>query len=262
MRQGVTAVQHRRSLRDEADALAPWFHNLHLPGGVETAPGHHFGDFPRFKWLEIASHLPDDLTGARVLDIGCNAGFYAFALAERGAVVRGIDVNVHYIKQGRWAADVLGLSDRVSFERLTVYEAADLEPRFDIVLFMGLFYHLRYPLLALDCIAALRPPRLVFQTLTCGPADAMADTSGVRFQDKERLEAPGWPKMAFIEGAFAEDRTNWWIPNRSGARAMLFAAGFRVDAEPSEETFLCRYDPTARIGHWDGKEFAVARGRG
>jgi len=258
----VTALRRQRSLREEADALAPWFHNLHLPGGVETAPDHHFGDFPRFKWREIAPHLPEDLTGARVLDIGCNAGFYAFALAERGASVLGLDVNVHYIKQAIWAADVLGLADRVSFRRLTVYEAADLAEPFDIVLFMGLFYHLRYPLLALDCVAALRPDRLVFQTLTFGPPDAAAETKGVRFQDKDRLEEDGWPKMAFVEEAFAEDRTNWWIPNPQGARAMLAAAGFRVEAEPSEETFVCRFDPSTRLGHWDGKEFAAARGMG
>jgi hypothetical protein len=67
--------------------------------------------------------------------------------------------------------------------------------------------------------------------------------------------------MAFIEDAFAQDRTNWWIPNPPGARAMLAAAGFRVEAEPAEETIVCRFDPAARLGHWDGAEFLAARGR-
>ncbi|HEX2099456.1 MAG TPA: DUF1698 domain-containing protein, partial [Candidatus Synoicihabitans sp.] len=65
--------------------LAPWFHNIHLPDGTQTAPNHPLGDFPRFKWQQIADHLPHDLTGWRVLDIGCNAGFYTVELARRGA---------------------------------------------------------------------------------------------------------------------------------------------------------------------------------
>ena len=57
-------------------ALGPWFHNLHLPDGAQTAPGHALGDFPAFKWAELAPHLPEDLRGWTALDIGCNAGFY------------------------------------------------------------------------------------------------------------------------------------------------------------------------------------------
>jgi hypothetical protein len=92
-------------LQAQIEALGPWFHNLHLPGGVQTAP-HHFigGDFPRFKWLEIAPHIPQDLRGWRVLDVGCNAGFYSFELARRGASVLAIDVEDLYLTQARWAA--------------------------------------------------------------------------------------------------------------------------------------------------------------
>ena len=71
----------------EIAGLAPWFHNLHLPDGRETAPDHPLGDFPSFKWREIAPHVPDDLQGWTALDIGCNAGFYTFELARRGAHV-------------------------------------------------------------------------------------------------------------------------------------------------------------------------------
>src|SRR4051794_30300316 len=53
-------------------ALGPWFHNLHFPDGVQTAPDHPLGDFPRFKWRQLEPALPKDLSGARVLDVGCN----------------------------------------------------------------------------------------------------------------------------------------------------------------------------------------------
>ncbi|HJU26111.1 MAG TPA: DUF1698 domain-containing protein, partial [Rhodanobacteraceae bacterium] len=99
------AVGHHEahSLRGDIAHLAPWFHNLHLPQGVQTCPGHPLGDFPAFKWREIAPHVPSDLSGWRVLDIGCNAGFYSFELAARGARVTGIDIDPHYLDQARWA---------------------------------------------------------------------------------------------------------------------------------------------------------------
>ena len=81
------AASKTASLADDIAALGPWFHNLHLPDGTQTAPGHFLGDFPTFKWEQIRDHLPTDLSGWTALDIGCNAGFYSFELARRGATV-------------------------------------------------------------------------------------------------------------------------------------------------------------------------------
>lgn len=58
------------------DELGEWFHNLDLQG-VATAPHHFLGDFPRVKWKHISTAIPADLSGATVLDIGCNGGFIA-----------------------------------------------------------------------------------------------------------------------------------------------------------------------------------------
>lgn len=71
----------------DIERLAPWFHNLHLPDGTQTAPHHPLGDFPKFKWQQISPHVPVDLHGRQVLDIGCNAGYYSLELAKRGAQV-------------------------------------------------------------------------------------------------------------------------------------------------------------------------------
>ena len=101
----------------EIHSLGPWFHNLHLPDGSQTRPDHVLGDFPAFKWRSLEPHLPRDLTDVRVLDIGCNAGFYSVELARRGALVTGIDVDAHYLKQAAWAADVWQVKDRIEFER-------------------------------------------------------------------------------------------------------------------------------------------------
>lgn len=123
------------------------------------------GDFPAFKWQQLAPHLPENLDGWRVLDIGCNAGFYSFELARRGAIVTGIDHDPHYLAQAQWALKQFDLADRVEFKPMQVYDLAHTEETFDLVLFMGVFYHLRYPLLALDIVAQKVKRLLVFQTL-------------------------------------------------------------------------------------------------
>src|SRR5437868_6901914 len=84
-------------------ALGPWFPHLHLPDRRQTCPDHWLGDFPSFKWQEVRGAIPDDLPGWRCLDIGCNAGFYTFELARRGGDVLGIDSDLHYLRQARWA---------------------------------------------------------------------------------------------------------------------------------------------------------------
>ena len=86
---------HHTAIARRIEALRPWFHNLHLPDGSQTAPDHPLGDFPAYKWQEIAPTLPEDLGGWRVLDIGCNAGFYSLELARRGAVVTAIGTRRH-----------------------------------------------------------------------------------------------------------------------------------------------------------------------
>lgn len=232
-------------LRRQAGALGPWFHNLHLPGGVQTAPDHVLGgDFPRFKWLQIAPHLPQDLSTWRVLDVGCNAGFYSFELARRGASVLAIDVEDRYLEQARWAAGVLGLADKVELRRMGVYEVARLQERFDLVWFMGVFYHLRHPLLALDLLAQRTRRLMVFQTLSMPGEEVYPHTEDHEITDREPLLDPGWPKMAFIEHRFAGDPSNWWVPNHAGVEAMLRSSGMRVVARPGGEIYLCEPQPS------------------
>ena len=221
------------------EALGPWFHNLHLPGGRETAPHHPLGDFPAFKWAQLAPHLPRRMNGWRALDIGCNAGFYTFELARRGAEVLGIDVDPRYLAQARWAARELGLADRVRFRRMQIYDLARSSQRFDLVLLMGVFYHLRYPLLALDVVRELVTRLLVFQTLTMPGMEVIRKTADRHIMDRADLTRPGWPKMAFIEHKFAGDPTNWWVPNHAAVEALLRSARFRVARRPGHEMYLC-----------------------
>ncbi len=245
------------------EQLAPWFHNLRLPDGTQTCPQHWLGDFPAFKWRQIAPSLPDDLTGWRALDIGCNAGFYTFELARRGARVTGIDVDAHYLAQARWAAEQMGLADRVTFQQMQIYDLAHGSETFDLVLFMGVFYHLRYPLLALDIVAHKTARLLVFQTLTLPGQDIYENTYDRALNDRTALLEPGWPRMAFLEHRFAGDPTNWWMPNRAGVDALLRSSGLRVLSRPEPETVLCEPDPErpSCVATWNRAELLSATGR-
>jgi len=232
-----------KTLQSTAGELAPWFHNLHLPDGRQTAPDHPLGDFPAFKWRQFADHVPADLEGARALDIGCNAGFYAFELAARGAEVLAIDLDEHYLRQARWAAEQLDPDRRVTFRQMTVYDLAGIHEQFDVVLFLGVLYHLRHPLLALDIVAERVGGLLVLQTLTMPGEPAIAAPPDLAIDERRRLTAPGWPRAGFIERRLAGDPTNWWAPDDACVRAMLRSSGMRVTAAPAHEIYVCEPDP-------------------
>jgi tRNA (mo5U34)-methyltransferase len=226
--------------QEEIRRLGPWFHNLHLPDGTQTAPDHPLGDFPAFKWAALAPALPADLSGWRALEIGCNAGFYSFELARRGASVLGIDHDEHYLTQARWAArHFAGLPGSVEFRRLGVYELPSLGETFDLVLFMGVLYHLRYPLLGLDLVAERVRGTLVLQTLTLPGDEVVEAPDDLTLDERDRLLEPGWPAMAFVEHRMADDPTNWWLPNAAAVEAMLRSTGMRVVARPGHEMWVC-----------------------
>jgi tRNA (mo5U34)-methyltransferase len=227
-----------RATSDEISALAPWFHNLHLPDGTQTAPGHFLGDYPSFKWRHLARALPEDLTGWSVLDIGCNAGFYSFELARRGARVRAMDIDERYLRQGEWAARKFGLDRRVEFCKGHVLDLLGSRHTYDLVWFTGVFYHLRYPVLALDLVRAVTGRLMMFQSLTM-PGRPRGTPENVSIDEREELLEDDWPKMAFIEHRLAGDPTNWWAPNAACVEALLRTAGFRIVARPEHEFYLC-----------------------
>ena len=235
-------------LREEIDRLGPWFHNLRLPDGTQTAPDHWLGDFPSWKWREIEPFVAEDLSGQTVLDIGCNAGFYSFELARRGAQVTAIDLDDRYLAQARWAAERLGLADRVTFEKLQVYELAQRPERYDIVWFMGVFYHCRYPLLALDILARKTKRQMMFQTLTMPGEETFSPPEDVSIADREALTQPAWPRIAFIEKRLAGDPTNWWAASPSCIEAMLRSCGLQIVARPGHEIYLCEPGATDGLG--------------
>jgi len=224
--------------------LGPWFHNMTLQG-VQTAPDHFLGDYPGAHWQTFEDVLPSNLHGRSVLDIGCNAGFFSIAMKRRGAArVVGIDSDPRYLAQARLAADVTGVD--IEFRQLTVYEVAALRERFDVVLFMGVLYHLRHPLLALDLLREhVVGDQLLFQTMLRGADQTTVVEPDYPFSERAVFDRPDFPKLHFVEHKYSGDPTNWWVPNRACAEAMLRSAGFRIVAHPVAEVFLCERVPLA-----------------
>jgi tRNA (mo5U34)-methyltransferase len=229
----------RSELEARVRALDPWFHDLDL-AGVRTAPHHFLGDYPGIVWRALAPALPADLTGKTVLDIGCNAGFFSIEMKRRGAArVLGIDFDPRYLAQARLAAEVSGVE--VEFRQLSVYDVAALGERFDVVMFMGVLYHLRHPLLALDLVRAhVAKDLVVFQSMLRGSEGRFRAEKDYPFSERDVFDHPAWPKLHFVEHGYANDETNWWIPNRACAEAMLRSAGFAPEAVPGTEMYLCR----------------------
>lgn len=253
----------RTKIEKKIRELEPWFHNIHLPGDIQTAPTHFLGDFPAFKWEKLKDCVPQDMRGSRVLDIGCNAGYYSFEMAKRGATVVGIDLDSHYLNQAKWLAEVLGLSDRVTFQQLQVYDLTKVDGQFDLVIFMGLFYHLRYPLLAMDIVSEKVRGKMIFQTLMMPGKDKVKILEDYQLNDRKALLAKGWPKMAFIEKKFAGDPSNWWVANEAAILAMARTCGMELVSSPMEETYIFQPDPTnpANIHQWNYSEYLSAIGK-
>ena len=238
-KQPPAIASNAERIRERARARGPWFHNIDL-NGVPTAPEHFLGDYPMVKWRRFSHAIPADLRGKAVLDIGCNAGFYAIEMKRRGAArVLGVDSDPDYLAQARFAAEIWGLD--IEYRLLSAYDVGALGERFDIVLFMGVLYHLRHPLLALDLIHEhVARDLFVFQSMQRGSDYVLPLRDDYPFSETAIFHESGYPKLHFVERSYAHDPTNWWVPNRAGTEAMLRSAGFAILSHPEEEVFVCR----------------------
>jgi tRNA (mo5U34)-methyltransferase len=236
------------ALRKAIARFPLWYHNIDLGDGIWTNPNHPHGDHPGDRFREFAPYLPEDCRGLTVLDIGCNAGYFCLELKKRGAsYVLGVEGVPLHIEQARFAAHELGFDD-IDYRCMSCYDIdklADVPSKFDIVVFTGVFYHLRHPLLMLDRLSPRVGYRMLFQTVLRGPLGDMAVPKVLPFEPRHpRFADPRFPAMTFIEGSLgrseAGDASDWWLANESGIKAMLRSAGFTRFVQLSNcELFVC-----------------------
>src|SRR5580704_15908949 len=134
---------------DQQRTTKGWWHSFELADGTRIDGVH---EVAVLKQRIAQFPIPNDLHGQRVLDIGAWDGWYSFEMERRGAEVMAID----NWDNPRFREMHAILASRVEYRQLDIYELTpERIGRFDIVLFMGVLYHLKHPLLALERVCAL-----------------------------------------------------------------------------------------------------------
>jgi tRNA (mo5U34)-methyltransferase len=127
--------------------------------------------------------------------------------------------------------------------RQTVYDLARLDEMFDLILFMGVLYHLRHPLLALDAVAARARRLVVLQTLTVETDRGRTKPSRIEnldWDERDRLRDGGWPALLFVEDKLFGDPTNWWVPDHAAVEGMARTSGLDPYLHPADGLWVCR----------------------
>ena len=209
-------------LQAEVDFLGPWYHKIDLGDGVFTkSEGHN----PAAKWRVIAPHVPEDMTGMRTLEIGCSSAFYSVKMAERGAECYACDLLPIAIKQAKFLARFHGVN--IDVVQRNVYDLhAYRGMKFDYVLFLGLLYHIRYPMLILDMLHDLDFDSLLLQTATYSELPPKEYTGWIQSPVDTILNEDDFPSLRFVENSIRYDKTTWWVFNPSAVAAMMRSAGF------------------------------------
>ena len=231
--------------RAGVERLHPWFHRIDLGDGVVTKTASVAGEAPNHPlptWRVLSAALPEDLTGLSVLDVGCNAGFYAVEAKRRGAArVLGIDAQRHQIRQAAFVARALNLS--MEFRRMSVY---DLSPEtvgvFDVTLALGLVYHLKHLLQGLERLHSVTGDLLILETAVLLPE--LVPTQAVPYVNGPLTRS--LHPMGYVENSpdAKEAIFNWFVPSVGAMGAMLSDTGFddvRCVATPGDRAvFVCR----------------------
>jgi tRNA (mo5U34)-methyltransferase len=213
--------------RDEAMrriASVGWYHRFEILPGVMTPGKVSLG-------RETLTHfgIPQDLKGKKVLDVGAWDGPLAFEAEARGATVTALDIQ-DPDKTGFNTAKAV-LDSRVRYIQGSVYDATSLlSDRFDYIFIFGVFYHLKYPILAFERLASLLADdgQLVYEGECL--RNYWEDETGKPFDsvDFRALVQSNVPVCLFYSRTYKGDDTNWFIPNPACLRGWMEAAGLRV----------------------------------
>jgi tRNA (mo5U34)-methyltransferase len=204
-------------------ALVPhWYHQIELRPGLVTPGINHTG-----RVLPLLA-LPEDCSGLRVIDIGARDGYFSFEAERRGAQVLAVDYLPATDTGFAVASDVLG--SKVEFRQANIYNLRPEEiGTFDVVLCLGLLYHLPDPMRALGILRRLCKNLLCLETYVIDNELRMPDGSFRTMADLAPVLTT-LPLMQFYAGdALNGDPTNYWGQNIECLRQMLVESNFTVN---------------------------------
>jgi tRNA (mo5U34)-methyltransferase len=228
----------------ELKRLEPWFHCIDLGGGITTKTESIMGepvDHPHEPWQVIQKCLPQNLNGKSLLDVGCNAGFYSIQAKRRGAArVLGVDGQRQHIRQALLVRRMLGVD--VEFRRMNIYELKPHEiGQFDITLALGLIYHLKHLVLALENLYKVTREMLIIETAILPAEYRPTPFTHPLGETEMRLHA-----FALVENPpdAKEQVANWFLPSIEGLEALLKNIGFDsievVEVKNERAVLICR----------------------
>lgn len=205
--------EERQSLADRAEQLQPWLQGPFLLGGDLVIGGTWRNDQ---RWVTLGDMLPSDLSGRRVLDVGCNAGYDPFMFRLRGADhVLGCEP-FDFIEQARFLESIYRTGaefQRIGWQQLS----PERQGRFDLVHCHGVLYHELNPMGLLARLAEMTAP------------GGTALIGSMMLADPRLSE-----HMRFVPTSYYGDDTWWWVPGRLALRWMIESCGFDVESEFGE----------------------------
>ncbi len=178
------------------ERLGPWYHNVELTPGLMSNPQNP--DYPASRWRVLDGVIRQDLTGKSVVDIGCNSGFFSLEMKKRGVNrVVGVDIMPHLLAQSRFNSHWFNLP--LELYECGAYDVQSLDSKFDIVVFIGVLYHLKHPLYALELIASICKETMYFQSVVRGPSGDVNPAEDYPVTEVEAFDDPAWRKLYFTE---------------------------------------------------------------
>jgi tRNA (mo5U34)-methyltransferase len=206
-----------------------WYQRIELAPGLFTLPQLAYHEL---VWQRVLPALPADLRGASVLDVGCNAGYFAIEAKRRGAGrVVGIESVGEFLRQAELCRDVLGLD--IEYVPMDAHAIRDLRERFDLVVFTGILYHLKDPLHVIEAVGECCGDAVIVESevLADDPRTCVYVRQGPHGQTPVTPVQTGI--MKFLErDDLNGDPSNWWVPDVECVRGMLRTAGFSAFSRP------------------------------
>ena len=218
--------------REEAEAYVKsysfWYHRMYLGNGVYTMPP----TMADLVWSLIKPTFPADLNGASMLDIGSNAGYFSILAKLRGAGrILGIESFKMFFDQGEYFRNIWQMD--IEYRFMDAHDIGKIDEEFDLVMFAGILYHLKNPLLVLEEIGRRCRDAVIVESevIPEDPRNLLMARLGPLGNIKLTPTTKGFMKF-YERDELNGDLSNWWAPDTECLLGMLRVAGFKYFSRP------------------------------
>jgi tRNA (mo5U34)-methyltransferase len=222
--------------REEAEAFIKaqpfWYHRMYLGNGIYTMPP----TMADQMWALIKPTFPTDLKGASMLDVGSNAGYFSILAKLQGAGrILGVESIDFYLEQAEYIRKIWQMN--IENRLMDAHEIGKIDEQFDLVVFMGILYHLKNPLQVLEDAGHRCRDAIVVETEIIPEDPRNHVIARVGPPGKVKLTATTKGFMKFHErDELNGDTSNWWVPDTECLLGMLRVAGFKYFSRPIYHT--------------------------